>query len=89
MPLSIDVLTLAPVPLITAFVSAVGLAVPALPRRCYPLVAIAAGIAWCTIVAAVAGTSPAEAALHGVVAGLAASGLYSAAVKPVQSRIAL
>jgi hypothetical protein len=89
MPLSIDVLTLAPAPLITALVSAIGLAVPALPRRCYPLVAIAAGIAWCIIVAAVAGASEVEAVLHGVVVGLAASGIYSAAVKPVQSRIAL
>lgn len=73
---------LAAAPIITALVAAIGTAVPAAPRRCYPLLAIALGVGWqCAVAAAADGLTPA-AALTGIVVGLAASGLYSGAVKP-------
>ena len=69
------------VPIIVALVAAVGAAVPAIPRRCYPLLAIAFAVAWqCAI--AEPGADMLQAALDGIVVGLAASGLYSGAVKP-------
>lgn len=72
---------LAAAPIITALVAAVGAAIPQIPRRCYPLLAIALGIGWqCALVTAEDVVW--RAALSGVVVGLAASGLYSAAVKP-------
>lgn len=73
---------LAAAPVITALVSAIGGAAPALPRRAYPLLAIGLGIAWSAAVAATLGELSWATPLYGVVAGLAASGLYSAAVKP-------
>jgi hypothetical protein len=70
-------------PVIVALVAAIGQALPALPRRAYPLLAVALGITWNVATAAVLGEALPVAALYGVVTGLAASGLYSAAVKPV------
>ena len=69
-------------PIIVALVAALGQALPALPRRAYPMLAIALGIAWNVAAAAVLGQPLSEAALVGIATGLAASGLYSAAVKP-------
>lgn len=73
---------LAATPIITALVGALGAAVPALPRRAYPLVAVVIGVAWNVTACAASGDIGWPAPLFGVVAGLAASGLYSAAVKP-------
>ena len=70
-------------PIIVALVAAVGQALPVLPRRAYPVTAIALGVAWNVAAAAVLGEPLALAALAGIVTGLAASGLYSAALKPV------
>ena len=68
---------LAAAPIITALVAAIGAAVPALPRRAYPIVAVAIGIAW-NIAASAAGAQLGwSAPVYGIVAGLAASGLYS------------
>jgi hypothetical protein len=73
---------LAAAPIITALVAAIGAAVPKVPRRCYPLLAIALGAGWQCATAAVTGELTPAAALAGIVIGLAASGLYSGAVKP-------
>jgi hypothetical protein len=73
-------------PVIVALVAAIGAAVPALPRRAYPLLAIGFGITWHVAVASATGEHFAAAVLCGVLTGLAASGLYSGAVKPVLSR---
>ncbi len=69
-------------PVVTALVEAIGRAVPALSRRWYPLIAIALGVAWSSAVAFAQGEFAWSAPLVGVVVGLAASGLYSGAVKP-------
>ena len=69
------------VPIIVALVAAVGAALPAIPRRCYPLLAIAFAVGWQCVIAE-PGSDMLQAALDGVVVGLAASGLYSGAVKP-------
>ena len=74
---------LAAAPIITALVAAIGSAMPTLPRRAYPLLAVALGVAWQCAVASANGELTAATALAGVVVGLAASGLYSGAVKPV------
>ena len=72
---------IAAAPIIVGLVAAVGGAIPAIPRRSYPLLAITFAVAWhCAL--APAGASTWQAALSGVVVGLAASGLYSGAVKP-------
>lgn len=82
------ILTAAPAaPIITALVAAIGMAVPQLPRRAYPLVAIALGIAWCTIIAAANNDLGWPALIAGTIAGLTASGLYSAAVKPINQSL--
>jgi hypothetical protein len=73
---------LAAAPVITALVAAIGGVSPALPRRTYPLLAICIGVAWNASVAAASGELSWATPLYGIVAGLAASGLYSAAVKP-------
>jgi hypothetical protein len=76
---SLEAETLLVAPVITALVAAIGQVAPALPRRLYPLLAIALGIAW---VSAAEGRVDTSCMLEGIVAGLAACGLYSAAVKP-------
>jgi hypothetical protein len=73
-------------PVIVALVAAIGAAVPALPRRAYPLLAIGLGITWHVAVASATGEHIAAAVLCGALTGLAASGLYSGAVKPVLPR---
>jgi hypothetical protein len=73
-------------PIIVALVAAIGQALPLLPRRAYPLLAIALGVAWNVAATAVLGEPIASAAVCGVVTGLAASGLYSAALKPAFDR---
>jgi len=70
-------------PLITAVVAAVGMAAPAIPRRLYPLLAISFGIAWAALVASSQDRLGWSVILEGIIAGLTASGLYSAAVKPI------
>jgi hypothetical protein len=74
---------LAAAPIITALVAAIGAAWPGLPRRVYPLVAVGLGVLWQSALAIVEAELTVEAALSGVVVGLAASGLYSGAVKPI------
>jgi hypothetical protein len=69
-------------PLITALVAAIGQAAPGLPRRAYPLLAVALGVAWQCGVAAASGQWAWTSPFAGVLVGLAACGLYSAAVKP-------
>ncbi len=78
---------LAAAPVITALVAMIGAAVPALPRRYYPLLAVGIGVAWQCAVASAAGALDATALLAGVLAGLAACGLYSGAVKPALASI--
>jgi hypothetical protein len=73
-------------PIIVALVAAVGQALPMLPRRAYPLLAVALGVAWNVAAAVVLDQPLASAALCGIVTGLAASGLYSAAIKPALNR---
>ena len=73
---------MAAVPVVVALVEATGAAL-AVPRRWYPLLAIAHGVAWNIIAASILEAPALPAALGGVIVGLAASGLYSAAVKPV------
>ena len=59
---------------------------PALPRRAYPLVAVAMGIAWALLVRAAVDDVALTAALEGVVVGLSASGLYSGVVETRRAR---
>lgn len=73
---------MAAAPLIMALVAATGALAPRLPRRAYPAVAVAYGVAWQSAAAAVLGSWSPAAPLAGVVIGLAASGLYSGAVRP-------
>jgi len=73
-------------PIIVALVAVVGQAMPMLPRRVYPLLAVALGVAWNVATAATLAQPLPTAALCGIVTGLAASGLYSAAVKPALGR---
>ena len=70
-------------PVIVALVAVAGMASPRLPRRVYPALALLFGVAWQCAVDAVAGEASLASVLVGVVLGLAASGLYSGAVKPV------
>jgi hypothetical protein len=74
---------IAAAPIITALVAAIGAATPALPRRVYPLLAVGIGVAWNVASTAALGQLTWLAPIIGVVAGLAASGLYSGVVKPV------
>lgn len=74
---------IAAAPIITALVAAIGAGAPVLPRRLYPLLAIGIGVAWNVMVSAALGQLTWVAPIAGVVAGLAASGLYSGVVKPV------
>jgi len=46
---------LAAAPIITALVAAIGVAIPALPRRAYPIVAVAIGVAWNVAASATSG----------------------------------
>jgi hypothetical protein len=79
-----DILTTAAAaPVITALVAAIGGALPRIPRRAYPLLAIALGIAWTAADGAATGSLNPRTVLEGIVIGLAASGLYSAALKPM------
>lgn len=73
---------LAAAPIITALVAAIGSAMPALPRRAYPLLAVGIGVSWNVGASAALGELTWLAPIVGVVAGLAASGLYSGVVKP-------
>lgn len=73
---------LAAAPVITALVAVIGSAAPAFPRRWYPLLAVALGVAWQCAAASAAGTFAATTPLAGLLVGLAACGLYSGAVKP-------
>jgi predicted RND superfamily exporter protein len=73
---------IAAVPIIVALVAATGAAF-GVPRRFLPILAVGHGIAWNVAAAATFGEPLSPAALGGVVVGLAASGLYSAAVKPL------
>jgi hypothetical protein len=77
---------MAAAPVIVALVAATGQAWRGLPRSAYPLLSIAYGVAWHMALATRGGGDIATAALAGVVVGLAASGLYSAAVKPTYER---
>ena len=71
----IDIVGLAGVPVIVA---AVEIAKPFTPdRRFYPLIALALGLALNLGVALALDSDPRRAVLLGLVAGLAASGLYS------------
>ncbi len=79
---AVVVFGVAAAPVVTALVAAIGQAVPALSRRWYPLIAIVLGVAWSSAVALAQGEFDWSAPLVGVVVGLAASGLYSGAVKP-------
>jgi hypothetical protein len=72
----------AAVPLVVALVAATGEAAPSLPRRMYPVLAIVLGVAWSSLAALAMREWSWLAPLAGVVIGLSASGLYSAAVKP-------
>lgn len=78
---------LAAAPVITALVAVIGAAVPMAPRRCYPLLAVAFGVAWQCTVASAADTLVATTPLAGVLVGLAACGLYSGGVKPALAAI--
>ena len=73
---------LAAAPIIMALVAAIGVAIPALPRRAYPIFAVTIGVAWNIAASAAAGQLGWHSPVFGIVAGLAASGLYSGAVKP-------
>lgn len=68
-------------PVIVGLVAATGQAVPAMPRRLYPVLAVAFGVGWQCAAAWALGEWTAAAPLVGVIVGLAASGLYSSAVK--------
>lgn len=78
----------AAIPIIVAIVAAIRGAFPDLPNRLAPILSIVVGIAWSTITVAgglgdgAEDMNVAQAAIFGVVYGLAASGLYSGAVKP-------
>ena len=72
-------------PVITALVAAIGQALPALPRRTYPIVSVLLGLGWATIAASARGDMGWPLIIEGIVVGLTASGLYSAAVKPLSS----
>ena len=73
-----DLVGLAGVPFVVALTEAVKAVWPGLPARFYPLVAIAWGLGLNLLAAYAIGVLPVEAALEGLVAGLAAAGLYSA-----------
>jgi hypothetical protein len=77
---------MAAAPVIVALVAATGRAWRGLPRTMYPLLSIAYGVAWHAALAQRVESELPTAALVGVVVGLAASGLYSAAVKPAAER---
>ena len=79
--------TAAAPPVITALVAAIGQALPLLPRRLYPVVAIALGIGWTVAIAAATNDVVWRAIIDGTIVGLAASGLYSGALRPFDLRI--
>ena len=74
-------------PVIVGLVAATGMALPRLPRRAYPALAVAYGVLWQCAAAWALGAWDATAPLAGVVVGLAASGLYSGAVKPAAAMV--
>lgn len=73
---------LAAAPLITALVAVIGGALPALPRRAYPALSVALGVAWQSVVLLALGEFTWQAPLAGITIGLAACGLYSGVVRP-------
>ncbi len=73
-----DLIGLAGVPFVVALTEAVKVVVPELPSRFYPLVALAWALGVNLLAAHVFSLPYVEAAVEGVAAGLAASGLYSA-----------
>lgn len=62
---------------VVALVEAAKLAWPELGPRWYPLLALGCGVLWNVALAALLGADPGRAVALGVVAGLAAGGLYS------------
>lgn len=74
-------------PIVTALVAAIGQAAPRIPRRAYPLLAVALGIGWNVAAALALDEFSALTPLVGVVTGLAASGLYSGAMKPAAAAL--
>lgn len=74
-----DLIGAAGVPAIVALVELVKRTFPELPARAYPLLALLLGIGLNLALSGYSGTSPVEAASVGLIAGLAASGLYSQA----------
>lgn len=76
--------TAAAAPVITALVAVIGQALPSLPRRLYPLVAISLGVAWAVISSSAVDGVAWNAIVEGTLVGLAASGLYSGAIKPLE-----
>lgn len=87
MELELIVSGMAAAPVIVGLVAATGSAFRAVPRRMYPALAVAYGIVWQSAVAWALGDWDGSAPLAGIVVGLAASGLYSGAVKPAAAII--
>lgn len=77
-PLLLDLLGPASAPIILALTELLGRAVPTLPRRVLPLVAICVGVVVNVYLALATGTSPVEGVGLGVLAALIAVGAYSA-----------
>ena len=73
-----ELLGLAGVPLVVALVEATKQTVPGLSKRYYALLAVGWGLALNLLAAYALGGPWLEGGLEGVVAGLAAAGLYSA-----------
>lgn len=73
---------IAAAPVITALVAMVGTAVPAVPRRMYPVLAVLIGMAWSVAAGAALDEVTLATPLEGLVVGLSASGLYSGVVQP-------
>jgi hypothetical protein len=74
-----DLVGAAGVPAIVALVELVKRTFPELPARGLPCLALLFGIGLNLALSGYSGTSPVEAASIGLIAGLAASGLYSQA----------
>ncbi len=74
-----DLIGAAGVPAIVALVEVVKRTFPELPARWYPLLALLVGIGLNLALSGYSGAGPVEAAAVGLIAGLAASGLYSQA----------
>lgn len=72
-----DLVGLGGVPLIIALVELAKRAAPAIPSRWYPVLALIAGIAVNLTLRSISGLSVTDAIFLGIIAALAASGLYS------------